>query len=84
MFEPFSPASSITIGGSDGLTLETDESALVITGSLEVRYDQQGLDHLKQLISILQRAEAKLSTAKLPLVDADDPKPGPTKPNPFA
>jgi hypothetical protein len=79
--KPFSKASSTTIGG---MTVETDEDSLVLSGSMDARRDAGSLKGLEALSSILLGAIEVLKASKLPDAAPGDLPPGPTIANPFA
>lgn len=78
---PFSSPSATTI---DGLSIETDEDALVLSGSIEIRRDAEGLERLDRILDVLGRAATALRSQDLPQEAPGRRPAGPTIANPFA
>lgn len=79
---PFSGPSGTDLGD---LHVETDEDSLVLSGSVEIRRDKEGLRRIRTLLQILGDAEASLSgSGDLP-EQSPEPQPasGPKVRNPF-
>lgn len=75
--EPFGPAAGTDLGD---LHLETDPDEFVISGSLSIRRDPQGLRDVRRLKAILRAAEEVISAS--PSETSGD-LPTVTRPNPF-
>jgi hypothetical protein len=69
MLKPFTKASSTTIGD---LTIETDQDSLVLSGSIELRRDEESRRKINLLISMLQAATGILDKEDLPDVAPAD------------
>lgn len=80
---PFADDSaSLTIGG---LTVENGTEKLVFYGNLDITRDKPGLDHAKQLITIMQAAVQALGSMQdLPEKDAEQREAPKMVKNPFA
>ena len=79
--KPFEAASSTTVSG---VTFETDEDSLVISGSTEIRKDAKGLETVQRMIAVLQSAADALKSVDLPDEAPSDRPDGPRIANPFA
>ena len=87
MPEPFTPfaddAAALTIGG---MTVENGTDRVILSGSLDITRDRQGLDHAKALRVALDAVIAALEAEKV--LPAKAPQPARAKttkaPNPFA
>lgn len=79
MIEPFGPASGTHV---EDLEIETDEDSLVVSGTLTIRRDRQGLERARMLARVMSDAVRMLEGQDLPDV-APSIAPGRPGPNPF-